>query len=293
MRLKQFLLLAEKADLDNPGVGNFALAPATDAEFAAWLQERCEPFLRHAADHLIYRGFKDAGVQLALKDTNEFSRRSANTGNLYTLWLDNHPAWREFPKRASAYICSNNSNSAWCYGQIYCVFPAATAMIGICPAGDIWDSFSLTYSAPISYLVEDLTTAFTALYGQAAADRAELDWGTLKQLLQSTTPAQFTEALRERKHFDRAKYYAKPNIASTLNNCPNLYAYVATVLDPVANKFKATTGAAYRLSNLQAAREVWVQGEVGLLAAGTFTPAAAPKTAEVLAKYDLLSHILP
>jgi len=172
---------------------------------------------------------------------------------------------------------------------VYCVFPAATAALGICPAGDIWDSFTRTYNAPINYLVEDLSTALIALYGQAAATRAELDWGMLKQLLQSTTPAQFIEALRERGHLDRAKHYA----GSALNSCPNLYAYVATVLDPVANKFKATTGAAYRLSNLEAAREVWVQGEVGLLARETFAPAAAPKTAKVLAKYDLLYHILP
>lgn len=89
----------------------------------------------------IYRGLGDHNDYLFIAPAR-FERTSSNTMNYYTLWFDNHSSWSKFPKRSKSIICSTSRNDAKDYGQLYRVFPKPGSLIGICPARDIWISFS-------------------------------------------------------------------------------------------------------------------------------------------------------
>jgi len=93
----------------------------------------------------IYRGTNSFNSEYGFGDTNNASklRISANTDNYYTLIIDNSQPWSSFPKRSKSFICSTDLQEARAYGgrDTYRVIPFDGTPIGICPAGDIWDSF--------------------------------------------------------------------------------------------------------------------------------------------------------
>jgi len=66
-------------------------------------------------------------------------RVSANTLNYYTLIVNNHPSWKEYPRREL--ICTTDINAADDYGVIFNIFPINNAKIGICSRDDFWFSF--------------------------------------------------------------------------------------------------------------------------------------------------------
>ena len=89
----------------------------------------------------IYRGM-DYRDQSPLSILNHpINRRSANTFNHYTLWMDNHPDWEMYPKRSQSFICSSHSNYAAGYGVVYWMIPLKPTAIGIANACDLWHSF--------------------------------------------------------------------------------------------------------------------------------------------------------
>ncbi|ASV44338.1 hypothetical protein PBI_SCTP2_323 [Salicola phage SCTP-2] len=72
------------------------------------------------------------------------NRESRNTYNYYTLWINNHSDWSEFPHRNV--ICSNNRKTAMDYGEegmgVTCVLlPKNDTKIGVVPKPDIWEVF--------------------------------------------------------------------------------------------------------------------------------------------------------
>lgn len=88
----------------------------------------------------IFRATNTKGPFLDLKPTG--SRKSANTLNYYTLFINNHPMWEDYPEREV--ICSGGSGErafAHFANYVYYVFPFDRSKIGICPENDIWDSF--------------------------------------------------------------------------------------------------------------------------------------------------------
>jgi len=89
-------------------------------------------------NHLKYRDSK-SGVQYnVLKPLKD--RKSKNTTNTYTLWLNNHPTWEQYPNRNV--ICSLSSHVAGKYGTTYIILPKNGTKIGVCPERDFWLSFN-------------------------------------------------------------------------------------------------------------------------------------------------------
>lgn len=90
----------------------------------------------------IMRGSDTTEDYLHLKPGKEF-RKSAHTSNYYTLFINNHPLWKNYPKRQI--ICSGGSGErAFNHfaRSTYFVFPIDGSKIGICPDDDIWSSFN-------------------------------------------------------------------------------------------------------------------------------------------------------
>lgn len=98
---------------------------------------------------VIFRGVKTTTAGAAFTDPayNSTRRRSAYTHNYYTLWMNGHEDWAEFPKREL--ICTNDITYANLYkagnvstGSIYGVYPNdKETLFGVAPTGDIWDAF--------------------------------------------------------------------------------------------------------------------------------------------------------
>lgn len=91
----------------------------------------------------IYRGIEGASFDFGYVNPKKFTRTSTDQadGNIYTLLLDNLPAWSEYPKRSKSIICSTSSGQASTYGRTYVVIPYDNAIFGVCPDNDIWYSF--------------------------------------------------------------------------------------------------------------------------------------------------------
>jgi hypothetical protein len=82
-----------------------------------------------------------------------FIRKSANTYNYATLFVDNNSMWKPFPKRSQSLICTQNISQADDYGLSFVVFPENNSNIGICPpeAEDFWFSFKHTMSIDLDH----------------------------------------------------------------------------------------------------------------------------------------------
>lgn len=102
----------------------------------------------------LFRGFRS--TMLNKNDANIFvgdpviagPRVSAATKNYYTLWLDNSPKWKKYPKRSQSFVCSTRYSMARVFSYssdpLLVIPHDIQTMVGICPAGDFWDSFERT-----------------------------------------------------------------------------------------------------------------------------------------------------
>jgi len=91
----------------------------------------------------IFRAIDERDDFMFIKPRSGDMRRSRNTSNYYTLFMNNHENWSEYPKRQI--ICAGGSGErAFTFARsasVYHVLPFDNAKIGICPTADIWDSF--------------------------------------------------------------------------------------------------------------------------------------------------------
>lgn len=108
--------------------------------------DKLQPHLREFGDLIrtpnIFRGKSGASPYGFIEPSN-FTRRSENTSNYYTLIIDNSEKWDPWPKRSKSIVCTTNASRADAYGDVLSVFPEIGADIGVCPAYDIWHSFSV------------------------------------------------------------------------------------------------------------------------------------------------------
>lgn len=167
----------------------YALSGLIEKGFMDWCRVNASKYMDHAKDTPIFRGMKETKA-LGLIDTNGFNRVSkGGTPNYYTIWMDNDPKWSKFPKRSKSYICSSGSYSR-AYGSVHLIVPEDSANIGICPRGDIWNSFPAMRDVYVSD-IEDLVchiSDFLNSYGGSLSKKAEQDYSVLRTALVSITP---------------------------------------------------------------------------------------------------------
>lgn len=104
------------------------------------------------ANAMIYRGDKMSPAEESsynstnaaawVVDPSATERKSQNTSNHYTVILDNHPAYKSFPKRSRSFICSTDFETAQSFSasfdSVLVVIPFDGTKIGICKSGDLW-----------------------------------------------------------------------------------------------------------------------------------------------------------
>lgn len=127
------------------GSGSFTRRPLTPIETAHRIATSCKGWLelvKNTEEIPIWRGDDNhTSSALSMGDSNLFTRKAANTTNWYLMWIDNSPAWENYPKRGKAYICTSSVDNAGGYGTLHMVIPTDTAKIGIVPEADMWVAF--------------------------------------------------------------------------------------------------------------------------------------------------------
>lgn len=111
----------------------------------------------------IFKGFDMPLNKDVLLLTPIKNRKSANTHNYYTLWINNNAEWYAYPKRNL--ICSSNYNTAdrYAFDTAFIVLPKNGANIGICPTADIWFSTINNFGMTLSSFNEFLKGVFDIL----------------------------------------------------------------------------------------------------------------------------------
>lgn len=258
MRFKQFL--RERVSSD----GDFSVKVLSAKEAMDWMEKHAHNHLeRMKAGHKIWRGTETPGVA-AYKNTNDFTRRSANTYNLYTLWIDNHPAWKAFPQRSKSLVCTTSWDTATGYGVPHVIVPADKALVGICPESDMWESFEAL--APEGKELKNFPSleSFVSICMYALRlmgyneTQVQLHWEKLEEALKQTQ----LDALKVSKDWKQGEP-TEDELTFWLKEAgPTLYDVFEEVLDPRRNSFRSQKAGAFYTDKNQ---EVWVQGEVVLL----------------------------
>lgn len=107
------------------------------------------------AGSALYRGGPNRPIMLGDTAIGP-DRVSANTLNYYTLFIDNSPAWKAFPKRSRSFIGSASIHEAYDSGNgdKHLMIPFDDVKIGVCPENDLWASFKRLKSYKLDSLNE-------------------------------------------------------------------------------------------------------------------------------------------
>ena len=239
------------------GKNDFGMTPAklSSQQLIDWITEHSKSFLSNNTP--IFRGFSHTTPDLAFADTNNFHRKSSNAPNHYTLWLDNHPDWEKFPKRSKSYVGSPDFETASSFGDVYLVIPEDTALIGVCPANDLWRSFPKVPDDLHIFMMEMVEIAEEITGKQLPDDDYKLmklafdvvDIPQIKEI--NLGHLSFSDELTIEAHLETMEQ----------NHLENLGEYVAYVLDPDLD-FGIITAKDFQI---HADVEVWVQGKICLI----------------------------
>jgi hypothetical protein len=267
---KQFYLREGPHDPEKANI--YKPSPINSEALVDWCEEHAPSYLKLIDKHPIWRGM-DERVQ-GIIDTNKFNRVSANTYNHYTLWMDNHNSWAEYPKRSKALICSNDYHVAEGFGSVKLIIPADKNKIGICPDSDLWTSFShlVRLLLPVSkheMYLDDITSMLNAfikgIYGEQEAKEVQESYSALTTFLKKLTPKQL------RYYADAADLheYTKKQalgVADVMDNreMKSMFELFEDGFDPNKSGFKLTTAAqANKIPEMGV--ELWVQGECAVI----------------------------
>lgn len=121
----------------------------------------------------LYRGIPNAKSNIILIDSTNHLRLPKTGNGMYNSWIDGSPDWKTYPKRSKSIITSTNMNTAYVfsgdtyrsYDTTFLILPLrydinSEILYGICPKGDMWDSFVETlvgeYELPLDYSISSL-----------------------------------------------------------------------------------------------------------------------------------------
>lgn len=210
----------------------------------------------------IYRGaFKM--VTFGLGDSSKSEpRKSANTTNYYTLFMDNDTSWSKFPKRSKSFICSSGDYAGSFGDNQYIVLPFDGVDIGVCSDTDLWGSFKHLKDSTTSD-IEDMNDILEKIFDDVNIKDSDKDWKTLQQAMKLVSdkfnekgdPNYFEKIITSSWDRDFAKWLDinwKGSFEKTLRS----------LLDPKKNKFALTdfTKLKKHVPDNRSGVELWLEG---------------------------------
>lgn len=129
------------------------------------LTKNCKESLKST----LWRGYgKEMPDEYLFIDPSKSVRVSANTANYYTLFMDNDPSWKGYPKRSRSIIGATHLSRIDHWPAVYRVYPYDGAKIGVCSDNDIWTSFGS------GIMLSDINSAISELSGEFPQTYKEL-----------------------------------------------------------------------------------------------------------------------
>lgn len=238
----------------------------SDIAFMDWCEANAPKYLKRLHKYPIVRGFDAPNTGII--DTNGMNRTSANTKNYYTIWMDNHPDWAEYPKRSKSLICSTSTRTASGFGDLSIIIPADSNKIGVCSESDLWGSFTFMNHRVQQHIssvgsLDDLVElihyiALSAGISETELSQAEKSYSALTEVLKKCTKEKISQAWSVVAN-DRKKQYIPDTLALfDAYNYKNMFDLMQDVMQPEENDFYVTAAANITVGLDQ---EVWTQGQ--------------------------------
>lgn len=234
--------------------------------------KNCTEFVNSNSEPKIFRGMREVRsphynpntVKQELKqyyivEPSSDLRKSHNTENYYTLYIDNAPEWSMFPKREI--ICTTSkTHSSW-YGSTYVVVPFDGAKFGVCPDMDIWDTFENRCGLSPNVLFELFRKIANSVNADEKVFLNDTNFNVFKQQMLSIT----------KEESDSYQW----NQIETLRNCQNLYEYFQKIFSPQdyrdhAQNFKVAKYSQIDGGTSESSNEVWTDAKCILLSMDTY-----------------------
>lgn len=148
----------------------------------------------------IWRGFRREVIS-GIYDPGSGQRESENTANFYTVFFDENPKNRNWPKRSKSFICSTDKITAAHFARrraATLVLPFDNTPIGVVNESDLWDtaiSFTLKFNS-IEKVFTDEIENFNFLFSDFYA-RIDNEFTSLNQTMQDIrdNPGQIYKSL--------------------------------------------------------------------------------------------------
>jgi hypothetical protein len=249
--------------------------PLSAAQVVEMLPNYEHAWHKYLAGDAVYRGVsRDEGQGgRSWIDPRSRARTSANTSNLYTLFVDSDHRWANYPDRSKSLICTNTWRTAKSYGDPHVVLLANHSRIGICSEDDWWLSFDhllsklKKYKNTAIYDMSDLNTTLAKAYrivtgrdinlSDAAALRSDLN--TMGMILREHDLSEWSSLGRSEQYVMQQSGLFELFQSQDLSMTDLL----SELLDPQANGFSLTTVEAYQQP--EAEKELWSDGTALML----------------------------
>jgi len=223
MRFKQFL---------EAKVKSYDHEPAATHDLVELLDRHCLQALRSAqAGNFIYRGSRST-LPAGVYNPGSGERKSQNTSNFYTIFLDTNPLNDEFPKRSKSFITTNNRYKAENYASgpiLYC-FPFDDVKIGLVDSDDFWDlriDFDVLFSAGDS--IADLNDFWEELIGDMLLKSSDIkSLADMISAIKSEHPATVANRLHRNGYLygvNRSKISDEEIVKRFVASLPKAYSY--------------------------------------------------------------------
>ena len=233
-------------------------------------------------EQLVYRGIESINMETAwFTDPSKSERKSRNTSNFYTLWIDNSKKWSTYPKRSKSLICSTSLSTASEFGDgdSFMVIPFDGAKIGVCPSYDMWDCFynELTklslYTLPEfnMYIWNAISTITQHL--NVSKDEMTKDIKTLKKWLTDADKIISKQPREAKKRLSDGGW--DDDVFESIIRFGNLTKIMDMVLDPQTNGFKVMPFKNFEHASFPN-KEVWTDSPCILI----------PDTADAIEQFD-------
>lgn len=245
------------------------------ADAIATIKRECSKSIECWNDTPLYRGGDFDGLTNGVgfgKSIASTPRKSANTANYYTWWVDNSEAWADYPKRSQSFIGSSSRHVSSGYGEVAFMIPFDNAKIGVCPRNDFWVSFRLPEMENLNTLNSFCTRAIRILKGDPSyevrsyAEMKKIFDATFDDLVdaaQEQINVDLTGLSAEDASYRKKLAFRAKNFLETLINDGDSWLSpdesLADMMDRLLapKNFKLMTGSSYEV---QSEREVFIDG---------------------------------
>ena len=237
------------------------------------IERECSKTLSKVNETPIYRGANMGNSPIYFGSTEGTIRKSANTQNYYTLIVDNHSNWKNYPKRSQSFICTTSDRVALGYGDPYLVIPFDNANIGICPDSDYWTSFEKSF---VKLKINGAFYSLVTLNGFAdkllkITEAPSVE--TYEEVKRVFSKISYESVMTFLKDNDSAhilrfgQYYS--NELTALKKFNSLFDMYIQILSPTENDFKHQTASNFSVS-YNSDKELFIEGKCIFLNQGFY-----------------------